>query len=598
MDWTHKARIALAACIMGFAGICGVQSITYANVQQHPYEEAHYDVPVPSQQQFSFLGFAGTLFSEDMHPVPSLKPDFANRSALSSADQKQYESVFALQEAGNIEQADRYIRKIKDKILMGHVLYQRYMHPVAYQSRFEELAEWMSLYSDHPGAKDIYALAQKRMPEGYDGELVEPSTGRSLARAPEPGMHKGKRFKPSDDFTEAQYNAAKGEAKKAQKAIYAGQIDEALMLAKPVADISGNVVPGAAWVAGLAHWKKGEFAAAAQYFEMTASSEYVSGWKSAAGAFWAARSHMRAGNDAQVIVWLEKAEANPRTFYGLLAMRALGNDFSFNWKKPTFTKDHYELLSRTAEGHRAMALVSVGEMHRAESELMVMEPETKPMRKALLAYAFYADLPALEMRLGALHRGSKGKFYDAALYPVTPWTPDAGYRIDPALVHAIMRQESRFNPAAESHSGARGLMQLMPSTATYVSGEDVYKSESGMHLLNDPETNIDIGQLYVKKLLRSKSVKDDMLALLMAYNAGPGNLQRWQNNMAQVEDPLLFIELIPISETRNYVERVLSNYWIYRHRDGLATPSLDALAAGRVARYAGMPGEMDLASAQ
>jgi hypothetical protein len=77
--------------------------------------------------------------------------------------------------------------------------------------------------------------------------------------------------------------------------------------------------------------------------------------------------------------------------------------------------------------------------------------------------------------------------------------------------------------------------------------------------------------------------------MAVAYNAGPGNLAKWQEDLsANVKDPLLFIETIPAPETRNYVERVLANYWIYSLRMGQPTPSLDAVTAGRPARYLAM----------
>ena len=74
--------------------------------------------------------------------------------------------------------------------------------------------------------------------------------------------------------------------------------------------------------------------------------------------------------------------------------------------------------------------------------------------------------------------------------------------------------------------------------------------------------------------------------MTIAYNAGPGTLSRWKRERKQIKDPLLFIETIPYNETRAFIERVLSNYWIYRMRFNQDTPSLDAVAEGRWARYA------------
>ena len=79
--------------------------------------------------------------------------------------------------------------------------------------------------------------------------------------------------------------------------------------------------------------------------------------------------------------------------------------------------------------------------------------------------------------------------------------------------------------------------------------------------------------------------------MITAYNGGPGNLRKWLRRVRFQEDPLLFIEAIPARETRNYVERVLSNFWIYRHRLGQETPSLDAIASGEWPSYIALDGK-------
>ena len=225
-----------------------------------------------------------------------------------------------------------------------------------------------------------------------------------------------------------------------------------------------------------------------------------------------------------------------------------------------------------------MALVMAGQIEEAEAELIRISPKDSKEYKALLAYAGYANLPALALRLGSAAAPNEGRYYDAALYPTSPWQIKEGYKIDPALVNAIMRQESRFNPWAKSRSGAQGLMQLMPATAKSLADKDELEMDS-------PETNLELGQRYLEELLQTSSVDGDLLYLLVAYNAGPGNLSKWKKRWKDVKDPLLFIELIPLSETRAYVERVLSNYWIYRLREGQETPTLDAIAAGQSAKY-------------
>ncbi len=147
-----------------------------------------------------------------------------------------------------------------------------------------------------------------------------------------------------------------------------------------------------------------------------------------------------------------------------------------------------------------------------------------------------------------------------------------------------MRQESSFDPRAKSPAGARGLMQLMPRTAASLDRNRGFKGRQ-REKLYDPYLNMSLGQRYLSQLLRSKRVGNDVLRLAAAYNAGPGNLGRWERRMDYGDDPLLFMESLPTLETRLFVERVLTNLWIYRQRFGQTTPTLYALASGRWPTY-------------
>ena len=189
---------------------------------------------------------------------------------------------------------------------------------------------------------------------------------------------------------------------------------------------------------------------------------------------------------------------------------------------------------------------------------------------------------------------------DAAAYPVPNWEPTGGFSVDRALIYGLIRQESGFRSHVRSRSGASGVMQLMPTTASYVSGRRQFKNREGQRKLMDPETNLEIGQRYLENLLKNRNVNGDLFSLLIAYNAGPGNLSRRKRAMPHIEDPLLFVESIPLAETRAYVERVLSNYWIDRLREDLPTPTLDAVAQGKWAQYAAVnvPGQFKLADSR
>jgi soluble lytic murein transglycosylase len=116
-------------------------------------------------------------------------------------------------------------------------------------------------------------------------------------------------------------------------------------------------------------------------------------------------------------------------------------------------------------------------------------------------------------------------------------------------------------------------MQLLPSTA-----RDMSSSEENS--LSTPDVNLAVGQKYVRHLLKDPAVGGDLFKMAMAYNAGPGNLARWQRNASEhAKDPLLFLESIPAAETRAFVERVMVNYWIYSIRMGKDIPSLEAVAS-------------------
>ena len=100
---------------------------------------------------------------ESQHRAESLQ------RVLSEMDAALYQAIFKLQEVGKWRSADKRIAKLSDRVLIGHVLYQRYMHPTAYRSKYKELKEWMDSYADHPGASRIYRLALRRQPKGWRG---------------------------------------------------------------------------------------------------------------------------------------------------------------------------------------------------------------------------------------------------------------------------------------------------------------------------------------------------------------------------------------------------------------------------------------------
>nr|MDP9127294.1 lytic transglycosylase domain-containing protein [Pseudomonadota bacterium] len=187
-------------------------------------------------------------------------------------------------------------------------------------------------------------------------------------------------------------------------------------------------------------------------------------------------------------------------------------------------------------------------------------------------------------QLGGVAMSENGKRYDAALYPVPPWQPQEGFKVDRALIYALARRESFFNPEAVSGRGACGLMQLMPNTANLVAHQKVDNGDCSGRLL-DPSYNMALGQTYVRRLASEPMIGTNLLFLLTAYNSGPGKLAHWKAD-GKLGDPLVFIESLPVHETRNYVQQVMMHYWTYRARLAEPVTSMAQLAKGEWPRYA------------
>jgi len=133
------------------------------------------------------------------------------------------------------------------------------------------------------------------------------------------------------------------------------------------------------------------------------------------------------------------------------------------------------------------------------------------------------------------------------------------YGLDPLLVYSVIKVESKFNPYATSPKGAKGLMQITPSTGKYLSGLLGEKDFSEKHLY-EQETNIRYGCFYLSKLL--KDFEGDLVLALAAYNGGEGNVRKWLENHEGEEK--FGAEDIPFEETKSYVKKVKHNYRMYK----------------------------------
>ena len=535
---------------------------------------------------------------------------------LNEADAARYRIVFELQKNGEWKDADKIIKRITDRALMGHVLAQRYLHPTKYRSRYKELKAWMAKYADHPEARRIYKLALRRRPKNW--KMPKPPIAAKANRDYVAAAYASKTYSPRKKLSKAQRKAYRGYQRrlrwylrkgwtkafkklisdKSIQRLYhpveldrqrarlatgyygAGRDQWALNWAEKSTKRSGKYLPIAHWTAALAAWRLKDYQKALGHFDAVSKSGYASGWLISAGAFWAARASLRVRRPQDFNRYLRAATVHPRTFYGLLALRLMDVEAKFNWEPPPLAGEALQELTVAPGGRRAVMLLQTGEDHRAETELKALFGRTSPdLARAMLALADRAQMPSLAMRLGALLVHSGSDLYDSTAYPAPALTSKDGEVIDRELILALIRQESGFNPKAKSRAGARGLMQLMPRTASFVA-KDRRLRGARRNTLYDPELNLKLGQKYIDILLKDARIKGDLFRMLTAWNAGPGNLNKWSRKVRHNDDPLLFIESIPSRETRIFVERVLTNYWIYRIRFDQSLASLDAVARG------------------
>ncbi len=529
-------------------------------------------------------------------------------TVLDNETRDRYRRIFQAQQAGAWPQADDEIRQLTDKTLMGYVGAQRLLSP-NYPARYEQLAAWLQDYNDNPDAPAIYRLALARRPAG--GAELTPATFVGFTQG-SPNFAAARTVNGADGGRAAElrgrlqtmaddggFNAAfvlldrksSTEILGPQEVeLWRGRLRTRQLEADPQRGmqipVEASMPPDANWTAAMTAFTRGNMAEAARRFELVAdaSPDRASSWTLSAGSFWAARANLLAGNPQKYAPYLKRAALHGSTFYGLVAQKALGMQIQPDFELPPLDRRRTDLLRNDRAARRALALLQLGATTAAERELFAASIDNDPRYvEAVMALAQKAQLPALSVRVGNANWDQRHniKGYDSGMYPIPPWQPSSGAIVDRALVYAFMRQESAFNPKARSVVGAMGLMQLMPATARAVSAR--YAPETAGANPWDPSVNMSLGQAYISMLL--SETDGNLVRTTAGYNGGPGNVMRWDNSLNASQDPLLYIALIPLHETRDFVQRVLTNYWIYQIRLGQPTPSLDQIASHDWPRY-------------
>ena len=563
-----------------------------------------------------FISFSGHTYVIN-ELISSKYNEIFNNSILSNADIINYQKIFINQKKCEWKKANRDILKIKNKILIGHVLAQRYLHPRCYTSQFVELTYWLKKYNDHPQAKQIYRLAIKRMPKGYKSPTkpIKPvgiikekinSSSKKKSHKSKIKLTKNQRLEKQRLLNNIKSRVNKGWPTGAVKLLK--QRDVSILLDQVEIDqqkeliakgyflanknklsikyssealISSALhVPYAGWTAGLAAWRQENYELSAKFFTNFSISLKDDVWHQASGAFWAARSYAKLNKYEDINFWLNKAAKNPTSFYGLLASNILGIENPIDWDL-SLELDQQKNIYSLPSGQRIQALIQIGLPIQLEDEIIYMNSVmNKSVAISSLNIAQHFNLAHTQLKIVNTLQKYGVELPTRFFYPTPLWNPLNGYRLEPELMYAFMHQESLFNENAKSHRGAMGLMQVMPSTAKFISTNKNVKKNNA-DILKIPEINLDVGQEYIEYLLTLKSVNNNLIYLTAAYNGGPGNLQKWQKNINYLDDPLFFMESIPSRETRWFIEKVLTKYWIYKDKNGYKSESLSLLANGK-----------------
>lgn len=486
-------------------------------------------------------------------------------TALSSEDRLSYTTAFDALRRGDLDMARDAARQAKDRVLLGQVEFERLFHP-SHVATYDELAAWLETYSDLPMAQRVYTLAMRRLPDG----------------APEPKRPGGFLARTWASVTGTGDGGVTDPAKAARVALNNDDLPGAYRMGTDIGDW---------WTAGLAAWRMNQFADAYRAFERVAQDPTEDPWVRAGAAFWTARAAAQSGRQDRVTEHLRLAARWPATFYGQVALRQLGEEPTIESQGPrpyaeaslrhaAYTpeptgvdaRELSDFIRADETARRTVALYEVGRRNDAEQSARDgLRTAVDDGARRLWAGLYRTVAPGRAAQSDAAR-------IDAARYPMPELLPEGGFTIEKALVYAIARKETDFNAGARSGAGAYGMMQVMPATAAYMTGDQGYVRNP--ERLYVPATNLKLGQDYVNRLFQIESFQGDLLKAVASYNAGPGPMLAAIRKLGADADPLLLIETIDVPQAREYVEKVVAAYWIYQRMLGAPVNTLDAVASG------------------
>ena len=288
------------------------------------------------------------------------------------------------------------------------------------------------------------------------------------------------------------------------------------------------------------------------------------------GAFWLGKSYEKLGDREQSDKWYKEASKYLTTYYGQLAFIKLNPSGKFELNKDMGVDNKYRYIFFNKELVKIIYLLDELKKDKYTKYILRhLANDNINKGSEILAAELATNIERYDFAIQLSKIASYQKrFHNTYNYPIisTPKKINGRKIPESAIILSIIRQESEFDLSANSHAGAKGLMQLMPYTAKLVS-KQAKLPYSKSRLTTDPEYNINLGSHYIAGLILQYDGAYPFA--VAAYNAGPNRVKYWKkinkNPQKKQIDYIDWVELIKFRETRNYVQRVLENYNVYRY---------------------------------
>ncbi len=531
---------------------------------------------------------------------------------LTALDKHLYTASFELQQSGHLDAAIFVKNGIEDDVARSWLDYHEIMQSRESALSFEMLSQFLEDYPYHPKRKEIHNMAAAL--KGKDDELkeikqrkapeIKVKKTRPARSTPKLPRRSAEEQRKADRLSQIIRNAIRsGDIEKAQFILLSDEVSqyfssyevdehltkvarlyfndgkdrEALAILNEVTNRNGEHIAEAWWIAGLSSWRMKDYQKSRDYFdEIRKNPQFPLDYVLAA-QFWIARCNFVLSEYNEWYKPLFALAQYDNEYYGVLAAETLGKLFIYDEK---LRKERLQNLLSKEEGKRLTALIQLGHEQWAKAELEELLTHS-PFQDQLVLSWLASELGWFDLA----HKESEklSGYYENASLSLPRmqkgWVPRQGMYVDEALTLAIIRQESQFNSQARSPAGAQGLMQVTKQTKEEIL--KIYNDKTQYNLL-DPQDNIYIGQRYIKYLLSENQFNQNLFLSLAAWNAGPSKARRWVEESWRYaeDDPLFWVESLPISETRLFIKKVSRNLWLYRQRLGQQSFSLTSLISG------------------